>query len=63
MVFCNSASLMFMPAKVWGLKQSKNSQNICFGPSKLTCIHGKLIKILYYEGKVSDGFSKSSGTS
>ena len=48
MVFCNSASLMFMPAEVWGLKQSKNSQNICFGPSKLTCIHGKLFIIFFF---------------
>ena len=23
MIFCNSASLMFMPAEEWGLKQSK----------------------------------------
>ena len=29
-----------MHAEVWGLKQSKNSQNVSFCPSKLTCIHG-----------------------
>ena len=49
MVFCKSASLMFMPAEVWGLKQSKNSQNISFGLSKLTCIHGKLIKKFFFK--------------
>ena len=36
--------LMFMPAEVWGLNQSKHYQNICFCPSKLVCIHGKLKK-------------------
>ena len=44
MIFCNNASLMFMPAEVWSLNQSKNCQNICFYPSKLICIHGKLKK-------------------
>ena len=39
---CNTASLMFMPADVWGLNRSTNCQNICFCPSKLICIHEKL---------------------
>ena len=44
MIFCNSVSLMFMPAEVWDLKQSKISQNICFCLLKFTCLHGKLNK-------------------
>ena len=42
--FCINAVLMFMPAEVWGLNQSKNCQHICFCPSQLICKHRKLNK-------------------
>ena len=31
-------------SQVWDLYQSKTCQNICFYPSKLICMHGKLNK-------------------
>ena len=31
-------------SQVWDLNQSKTYQNICFCPSKLICMHGKLNK-------------------
>ena len=31
-------------SQVWDLNQSQNCQNICFCPSKLICMHGKLNK-------------------
>ena len=31
-------------SQIWDLNQSKTWQNICFCPSKLICMHGKLSK-------------------
>ena len=42
MIFCNNASLMFIPAEVWGPQPEKNCQNICYCPSTLICIYEKL---------------------
>ena len=38
-------TLMFMPAEVWGLKESKNSQNVCMLLSIETYLHSRKMKI------------------